>query len=243
MPRFFKRMSKKAGLSPGTLVHIGSKKSEKVEIRIIDYDQDHVEEKEVKAVEECFSFKDKPTVTWINVDGLHDVGVIEKIGQHFFVHPLVLEDILNTDQRPKIENFDDYLFVVLKMLQFDGSEGEIKAEQVSIILGSNFVVSFQERQGDIFDPLRERIRTGRGRIRKMGSDYLAYCLLDAVVDNYFLVLEKLGERIEDLEEELVADPQPKTLQAIHGLKREMIFLRRSVWPLREVVGQLERDES
>ncbi len=243
MPRFFKRMSKKAGLSPGTLVHIGSKKSEKVEIRIIDYDQDHVEEKEVKAVEECFSFKDKPTVTWINVDGLHDVDVIEKIGQHFSVHPLVLEDILNTDQRPKIENFDDYLFVVLKMLQFDGSEGEIKAEQVSIILGSNFVISFQEKEGDIFDPLRERIRTGRGRIRKMGSDYLAYCLLDAVVDNYFLVLEKLGERIEDLEEELVADPQPKTLQAIHGLKREMIFLRRSVWPLREVVGQLERDES
>jgi magnesium transporter len=243
MPRFFKRMSKKAGLSPGTLVHIGSRKVEKARIRIIDYDQDHVEEKEVEAVEECFSFKDKPTVTWINVDGLHDVGVIEKIGQHFSVHPLVLEDILNTDQRPKTENFDDYLFVVLKMLYFDGSDGEIKAEQVSIILGSNFVISFQEREGDIFDPLRERIRTGRGRIRKLGADYLAYCLLDAVVDNYFLVLEKLGERIEDLEEELVADPQPKTLQAIHSLKREMIFLRKSVWPLREVVGQLERGES
>ena len=243
MPRFIEKRSKKAGLSPGTLVHIGSQKIEKAKIRIMDYDETHLEEKQVKTVEECFPFKDKPTVTWINVHGLHDVEVIEKIGEYFCVHPLIQEDILNTEQRPKMQDFDDYLFVVLKMLYFDGSEDEIKAEQVSMIVGSNFVVSFQENGGDIFDPLRERIRNGKGRVRKKGADYLAYCLLDAVVDNYFLVLERLGEKIEGMEEELLTNPVPKTLHAIHNLKREMIFLRKSVWPLREVVSRLERGES
>jgi magnesium transporter len=243
MPRFIKKVSKKIGLSPGTLVHIGKKKIEKVRIRIIDYDEAQLQEKEAKTIEECFPFKEKPTVTWVNIDGLHDIEVIEKIGKHFDLHPLVLEDILNTEQRPKIEDFDDYIFVVLKMLYFDESQDEIRAEQVSIILGSNFVLSFQERVGDIFNPLRERIRNAKGRIRKMGADYLAYALMDATVDNYFTVLEKLGEKIEDTEEKLVSNPTPETLQTIHNLKREMIFLRKSVWPLREVVNSLERGES
>jgi magnesium transporter len=243
VPRFVKRVSKKIGLSPGTLVHIGKKKIEKVRIRLIDYDEAQVQEKEAKAIEECFPFKDLPTVTWVNIDGLHDIGVMEKIGKHFGLHPLVLEDILNTDQRPKIEDFDDYVFVVLKMLYFDEGEEEVRAEQISIILGSNFVLSFQERLGDIFNPLRERIRNAKGRIRKMGPDYLAYALLDAIVDNYFMVLEKLGEKIEGMEEELVSNPRPETLQTMHNLKREMIFLRKSVWPLREVVSRLERGES
>jgi len=243
MPRFFKRVSKKVGLSPGTLVHIGNKKIEKVRIRLIDYDEAQLQEKEPKTIEECFPFKDLPTVTWVNIDGLHDIKVMEKIGKHFGLHPLVLEDILNTDQRPKIEDFDDYIFVVLKMLYFDESQDEIRAEQVSIILGSNFVLSFQERVGDIFNPLRERIRNAKGRVRKMGPDYLAYALMDAIVDNYFTVLEKLGEKIEGMEEELVGNPTPETLQTMHNLKREMIFLRKSVWPLREVVSRLERGES
>jgi magnesium transporter len=243
MPRFVKRVSRKIGLSPGTLVHIGKKKIEKVRIRIIDYDEAQLQEKEAKTIEECFPFKDLPTVTWVNIDGLHDIKLMEKIGKHFGLHPLVLEDILNTDQRPKIEDFDDYIFVVLKMLYFDEDENEIRTEQVSIILGSNFVLSFQERVGDIFNPLRERIRNAKGRVRRMGSDYLAYTLLDAIVDNYFIVLEKLGEKIEGMEEELVSNPTPETLQSIHNLKREMIFLRKSVWPLREVVSRLERGES
>jgi magnesium transporter len=155
----------------------------------------------------------------------------------------VMEDIMNTEQRPKIEDFDDYIFVVLKMLYYDNDEEEIKAEQISIIVRSNFVLSFQEREGDIFNPLRDRIRNAKGRVRKMGPDYLAYCLLDAIVDNYFVVLEKLGEQIEGMEEELVTNPTPVTLQRIHNLKREMIFLRKSVWPLREVVSRLERGES
>ncbi len=243
VPRFVKRVSKKIGLSPGTLVHIGKKKIEKVKITIIDYDETQLQEKEAKTIEECFPFKDLPTVTWVNIDGLHDIGVMEKIGKHFGLHPLVMEDILNTDQRPKIEDFDDYIFVVLKMLYFDEDEEEVRAEQISIILGSNFVLSFQERVGDIFNPLRERIRSAKGRVRKMGPDYLAYALMDAIVDNYFMVLEKLGEKIEGMEEELVTNPTPETLQTIHNLKREMIFLRKSVWPLREVVSRLERGES
>jgi magnesium transporter len=243
MPRFLKKVSKTIGLSPGALVHIGKKKIEKVRIRLIDYDEAQLQEKEPRSIEECFPFKDLPTVTWVNVDGLHDIKIMEKIGKHFNLHPLVLEDILNTEQRPKIEDFDDYLFIVLKMLYCDESEDEIRAEQISIILGSNFVLSFQERVGDIFNPLRERIRNAKGRVRKMGPDYLAYCLLDAIVDNYFVVLEKLGEQIEGMEEELVTNPTPETLQRIHNLKMEMIFLRKSVWPLREVVSRLERGES
>ncbi|MFB0509709.1 MAG: magnesium/cobalt transporter CorA, partial [bacterium] len=192
-------------------------------------------------IEECFPFKDKPTVTWINIDGIHKVEVIEKIGNCFNLHPLILEDILNTGQRPKIEDFGEHIFLVLKMLYY--LEKEITIEQVSLILGPNFVISFQEREGDVFNNIRERIRNNKGRIRKMGADYLAYSLLDAIVDGYFVILEKVGEEIEDIEEKLIKNPTPKTVQIIHNLKREMISLRKSVWPLREVVGVLERGES
>ena len=244
MPKLIKKRSKKAGLPPGSLVHIGEKKAEEVKITIIDYDETHFQEKVIKTIEECIPFKDKPTVTWINVDGIHQVELLEKLGQCYGLHPLTLEDILNTDQRPKIEDFGDYVFIVLKMLYYRDKTDEIVTEQMSLILGSNFVISFQEGiEGDLFDPIRERIRSEKGRIRKMGADYLAYSLLDSIVDYYFVILEKLGERIESLEEKLVANPNPETLQIIHNLKREMIFLRKSVWPLREVISGLERGES
>jgi magnesium transporter len=236
-----KRTSKKAGLPPGTLVHIGEKKVEQVKITIIDYNESQVRERVAEKIEECFAFKDTPTVTWINIDGIHQVDVIEKIGNCYNLHPLILEDILNTGQRPKIEDFGEHLFLVLKMLYYH--EESITAEQVSLILGANFVISFQEQEGDVFNNVRERIRNNKGRIRKLGADYLAYSLLDAIVDGYFVILEKIGEEIEDIEEELIKNPIPKTLQIIHNLKREMISLRKSVWPLREVVGVLERGES
>lgn len=243
MSRFFKKRTQKIGLPPGTLVHVGEKKIEKTKITIIDYDAEHLEEKVAKTVDECFSFKDKPTVTWINIDGIHEIEIIEKIGNHFDLHPLILEDIVHTEQRPKMEDFEHYIYVVLRLLTFDEIENEINAEQISIILGSNFIISFQEMEGDVFDHVRDRIRNSKGRIRKMGADYLAYALLDAIVDNYFVILEKLGEKIESIEEELVTNPRPETLQTIHELKREMIFLRKSVWPLREVVNSMERGES
>jgi len=237
---FGKKMSRKAALPPGTLVHIGEKRAEKVKITVVDYDKTEFRQTEVETVEECFPYKEKPTVTWINVDGLHDLAVIETIGEHFGLHPLVLEDVVNTEQRPKTEDFGDYVFMVLKMLYYDEEATEIRSEQVSLVLTSNCVISFQEREGDVFDPIRERIKKAKGRIRLMGSDYLAYALMDSIVDGYFGILERIGERVEDLEEGLLANPDPEILQAMHDLKLKMILLRKSVWPLREVVASLER---
>ena len=238
-----KRHSKKAGLPPGTLIHIGEKKADKVRITVIDYDEQHFQEKQVVNIEECFKFKATPTVTWINIDGLHQIDIIEKLGQHFELHPLILEDILNTGQRPKCEDYEKYIFIVLKMLTFDDENQVIQSEQVSLVLGSNLVISFQEAAGDVFEQIRDRIRNAKGRIRKMPADYLAYALIDAIVDNYFLILEKMGEQIESMEEELIAEPSDKIVHKIHALKRELIFLRKSVWPLRELISSLEKTES
>ncbi|MFH1863423.1 MAG: magnesium/cobalt transporter CorA [bacterium] len=243
MSKYIKKVSKTIGLAPGSLVYVGEKKLEKPRISVIDYDRDKFQEKEVKNEEECFPFKDSPMVTWINIDGLHDTNIIKKVGDRFDVHHLIQEDIVNTSQRPKLEEADNYIFIVLKMLYFDDTENETKAEQVSIVLGTNFVISFQEEEGDVFNPIRERIRTSKGRLRKYGADYLAYLLMDAVVDNYFIILEKLGEKIESIEDELVADPTTEKLQTIQSLKRDMIFLRKSVWPLREIISGLQRSES
>lgn len=237
------KRSRKAGLPPGSLVHIGEKKAERTKITIIDYDEQNFQEKEARTIEECFPFKETATVTWINIEGVHDSEIFSKIGSHFCVHSLILEDIMTTQQRPKMEDMGDYIYVVVRMMSYEGKKNEVISEQVSLIIGSNFVISFQESGGDVFDSIRDRIRTGKGRVRKMGPDYLAYSLLDSIVDNYFLILEKLGEKVEIVEEELVSDPGRKTLQEIHVLKREMIFLRKSVWPLREVVSGLERAES
>ncbi|NJD52534.1 MAG: magnesium/cobalt transporter CorA [Candidatus Methanoperedens sp.] len=241
MPK--KKRSVKTGLPPGSLIHIGEKKSEHVRIRILDYDENQFEEKEARTIEECFPFKDKPTTTWINIDGLHQVDIIEKIGNKFGFHPLLLEDILNTEQRPKIEDFETHIYIVLKMLYYNEKTHNIDIEQISIIFGHNFVISFQEKEGNIFDPIRERIRTGKGRTRKMGADYLSYSLVDFIVDSYFSILEKLGENIEDVEETMITNPKPATLHGIHCLKRKMISLRKSVWPLRDVLSALERSDS
>lgn len=244
MPRYMKKRSKKAGLPPGTLVYIGDRKPDGVRITILDYDESSFHEMDAETVEACFPFKEKPTVTWINVDGIHEAEVIRKLGECYGLHPLVQEDILNTDQRPKMEDYGDYLYIVLKMLSHADKSEEILSEQVSLILGRNFVISFQEgKEGDVFGPIRERIRSGKGRIRKTGADFLAYSLIDAVVDNYFVIMEKLGESIDFLEERLVDRPSPETLHSIHTLKKEMIFLRKSVWPLREVIGAMERGDS
>ena len=243
MVRFIKKSSNIRGLPPGSIVHVGEKKTEKVKISFMDYTIGKITEKEIKKVEDCFQFKRKPSVTWINIDGLHDVEVIKKLGDCFEIHPLVLEDIVNTDQRPKMEIFEKYIFFVLKMLYIDNKTNEIHSEQVSLILGSNFVVSFQESIGDVFDEVRERIRRGKGRIRIMGTDYLAYSLIDAIVDNYFVILERIGEKVETIEQDVVSAPEPEILQQIYNLKREIIYLRKSVWPFREVINGLLREES
>ncbi len=243
MPRFFKRVSKKAGLSPGTLVHVGKQKIEKPVITVISYSENHFEKRVAGSVSEAVSAIKPGKTVWINIDGLHEVGVIEEIGKKLDIHLLVLEDVVNTAQRPKFEDFDKYMFFVMKMLNFDQESGTTKSEQISIILGKSSVITFQERPGDIFDALRNRIEKGKGRIRKSGADYLAYALMDAVVDGYFSVLESFGDKIEGKETGLVENPKSEELQEIHSLKREMLFLRKSVWPLREVISGLERSES
>jgi len=233
----------KSGLDPGALVHVGKRKVEKVRISVIDYDVRNVFEKEVETIEECYRFRETSTVTWINVDGIHDAGVVEKLGSHFGLHPLILEDIMNTSQRPKMEDLGESIYAVLKMIEYGADGPDIGGEQMSIIFGRNFVLTFQERPGDMFDPVRDRIRKGKGRIRNMGPDYLAYALIDAIVDDYFTVLERMGEEIEELEDELISNPGKATLNEIHGLKKQMILLRKSAWPLRELISRLERAES
>jgi magnesium transporter len=239
-----KKRSLKTGLPPGTMVHIGAKKVGASRIRILDYDEQEVREKKAALLDECVPFRDTASVTWIDIEGLQDVGLLDRLGSSYGLHPLILEDILNTDQRPKSDDMESYIYVVLKMLDFDPASLAIVSEQVSIVFGRNFVISIQEgREGDLFEPLRERIRNGKGRIRKLGPDYLAYSLLDTIIDHYFLILEKFAERIETLEENLVSDPKPETLHQIHSMKREMIFLRKSAWPLRELIYNLEKSDS
>lgn len=233
----------KAGLPPGSLVYTGEKKLEQVRITYLDYDETQLSEQQIAKIEECYKLKQIPTVSWINIDGLHDVTIFEKLGKQFEIHALLLEDILNTQQRPKMDEADDRILVILKMLRFDESTKTVLIEQVSFILGPGFVISFQETIGDVFDPIRDRIRKGKGKIRKRGADYLLYALLDAVVDNYFIILEKVGDRIETLEQELIVNPTEDTLHRIYSLKREMIFLRRNIWPLRELAANLDRSES
>ncbi|MFC1857573.1 magnesium/cobalt transporter CorA [Thermodesulfobacteriota bacterium] len=242
MLKFTKRRSRKSGLPPGTLIHIGEKKTEKARITVTDYDLGKLREKTLEDIAECYPLKDEPTTTWINIDGMHDIDLIEKIGSHFQIHPLVLEDIVNTGQRPKVEDFEDYLFIVIKMLYHDKENDEVKSEQISLILGPHYLITFQEIEGDVFHQVRDRIRRGRGRIRKGGSDYLAYALIDAIVDEYFAILELLGEKIEALEEELHSDPTQEILQRIHNLKHNMIYMRKQIWPLREIVTALRKAE-
>lgn len=244
MTRLTHKRSAKAGLPPGSLVHLGKKTSGQVLVTVMDYDASGFQEKQIDVIDECFLFRDQPTVTWINIDGLGHPEMIQKLGDCYGFHPLVLEDILNTGQRPKMEDYAEYIYVVLKML-YPGTDGRtIVSEQISLIAGSNFIISVQEGiEGDVFTTVRERLRNDKGRIRKMGADYLLYSLIDAVVDSYFSILEKLGEEIEATEDRLVTNPADKTLNEIHFLKRELIFLRKAVWPLREVISSLQRGES
>jgi magnesium transporter len=241
--RFHKRRSVKSGLPPGTLVHIGDESTKKVQISVIGYSPDGIEERHFEQIDRYLERPCESAVVWVNVEGVHDIELIRALGERHTFHPLVLEDIVNTVQRPKIEDYDDYLFIVLKMLR-PTEEGDFSSEQLSMILGRDYLFTFQEGlNGDVFDPVRDRIRNGKGKIRGMGADYLAYSLIDAVVDGYFTVLEGFGERVIDVEEELTLTPDQKSLHQIIGMKKEIIYLRKSVWPLREAISFLERGDS
>lgn len=236
-----KKRSETIGQPPGALVYVGDKADKEIEITISSYNSQEYAETVTQTLQDCDLSRKDSRITWINVNGLHRVKDLQYLGECFQLHPLVLEDILHTDQRPKLEEFDSYLFLIIKMLQLNGLE--VGSEQVSLILGDHFVISLHENDEDIFKPVRQRLQAGTGRIRGAGADYLAYALLDLIVDHYFLILENLGEDIEEIETELLGRPTPDTLARIHRLKRDTIMMRRAVWPLREVVNRLERSDS
>jgi len=243
MSRNLRKLARKAGMAPGTLVYLGEKGHVPAKIIIINYSESDYVENEFDAFAECLPVGDRGGVTWINVNGLQQVKNLEKLGECFHIHPLVLEDILDLEQRPKIEDYDDYLYIVLKTLSLSPEAEGIQSEQVSLILGPNYVISCHEGDGDLFAPIRERLLQGKGRLRKMGADYLAYSLVDLIVDNYFVKLETFSDRVEFLEDEVVVRPSPETLREVHRFKNDMIMLRKTLWPLREVIARLERRES
>ncbi|MBD3204913.1 magnesium/cobalt transporter CorA [Candidatus Bathyarchaeota archaeon] len=241
MAGLIKGRSRKSGLPPGAKIYVGEDEPLPALIDEISYDREGFLEKQIEDASEIVPSLRSEDITWIRVRGL-DPDVIFKIGEEMGFHPLTREDIINTTQRPKVEEYDDYIFFVLKVLNLD-SAGDVGVKQVSFILGSNYLISFQEGYGDLFESIRQRIRSGKGIIRRMGVDYLGYCLLDIVVDGYFVILEKLGDGIEALEEELVENPQLETLHRLYEMKRDMVLLRKNIWPLREVISRIERLES
>jgi magnesium transporter len=229
-------------MPPGNLIYIGDEKSFSPTIQVIDYGAEHFEEKTFTRAEDCFKYRDSPSSTWINVDGIHHTGLVESIGQHFGINALALEDVVNTNSRPKIDDYTDYVFIILKMLSYDKEKHSLVIEQVSLVLGKNFVISFQEDPGDLFDGIRARLRLSDSRSRKMSSDYLTYLLMDRIVDEYFLIIEDMGEELEEMEEAVALKPDQGFIQRFNALKRDSIFLRKSVWPLREVINQVLRNE-
>ena len=235
--------SKKVGLSPGTLVYTGEKKKDEVKITLFDYKDEFISEKVLGNIKDTFVCKESDKTSWINIDGLHEINIIEDIGKHFEIHPLVLEDILHTSQRPKVEDYENYLYIVLRMFFYYPETKEIKNEQVSFVLGKKYLISFQEDTGDVFNTVRDRLRKGGPRMRNGGPDYLAYALIDAIVDSYFHILEQIGEEVEDIEDRVLIAPEQSDLQSIHNLRRELILLRKSVWPLRELLSSLQRNEN
>jgi len=241
--RLFKKRSAKEGLPPGSLIHIGEAPPDDVSISVFAYGEQGLQEIRSEKLDNSLFRPGQHDMIWVDVEGVHQVETIRKLGESYNLHPLVLEDIVSTIQRPKVEDYDDYLFVVLKML-LPQPDGDFASEQLSLVLGKGYVLTFQEGiRGDAFEPLRERIRSGKGKIRTMGADYLAYTLLDAVVDRYFTVLENFGERMITIEEDLTLHLNPHALAVLHDLKKEVMYLRKSIWPLREVLSFLERDDT
>lgn len=244
MARFLNDRKAASGQIPGSLIHLGTKKLEKVRIRLLNYSIDDFVETEPDELDDCMPYIEKDKVSWINIDGLHDAGVIQKLGDLFGIHGLLLEDMLNTDQRPKVTETDELMIVILKLLEYDEKTDRLSSEQISLILDDSYLITLQEKVGDYFDPIRDRIRKSNGRLRRKGADYLTYALLDTVVDNYLLIIETLGNMIEKTEAQIFTPSQPKGLmQKIYKHKTEINFLRKNVRPVKEILHRLIENES
>jgi magnesium transporter len=238
---FHSGRTKKSFQPPGTIENAHTLRQDNVVITVIEFNEQSITEKVLTDISECLAYKNTPLTTWINIDGIHNIKAVEKIGALFGIHPLTLEDIVNTDQRPKFEDYENYLVVVMKMLYYDIA---LHGEQLTIILMENLVITFQEIHGqDAFTPIRKRLHDGNGRVRRYGADYLCYALMDAIVDSYFNILEKIGNKIEDIDEILITNPSPNTIEILHDLKREMIHLRKAVWPVQDLLISFQRSET
>lgn len=236
------KKASKAGLPPGTMVYTGVNRSHAAKIELIEYSETSFDERELSAPELSAHLIGNGNTHWININAVHDTELVESFGAKLNIHPLVLEDIVSVEQRPKIEDFGEYVFFSLRMLQYDQKTNKLAEEQVSFLLGSNYVISFQEVVGDIFEPVRDRIRQGRGRIRRSGADYLVYALVDTVVDSYYHIIDKLGSYVEDLEDQVFENPDESILLDIQENKRMLIKLRKAIYPLREAVNKLQKRE-
>ncbi|MEW6236882.1 MAG: magnesium/cobalt transporter CorA [Candidatus Omnitrophota bacterium] len=242
MLKHYQKHRDKVGREPGCALHVGGHETVECKIRMLDYDSAGLREKENPRLEECEQGKNQTTVCWIDAVGIDQVETIGELGRRFGWHPLVVEDIVNAEQRPKMEEYDGYLYITLKALLFAEESHEIRREQISLIIGPSYVVTIREKEDPIWEPLLYRIRHDKGRIRRMGADYLAYAILDLIVDNYFLVLERIDKRMESVEKELIVHPAAATVRKIHHLKKELLILRKLVWPLREMIGRLYKEE-
>jgi magnesium transporter len=243
MPESLSSASEKSGLPPGSLVHVGEVHAHEHKISVINYNKSTLKKHTIKSIEELLPYKTTDTITWVIVDGLKDVSIIDAIGQHFGIHVLVLEDILNTHQRPKFEEFDGYLYIVIKAISLGNDDFNVEYEQISLLILNNFVFTFMEKPDALFDPILNRLDNDKSQIRNLGSDYLAYIIMDTVVDEYFALQDAFDELIESVEDKLLSDPSTQTLSIIQKIKRELIFLRRTVSPLRELLAAIQRSES
>ncbi len=242
MARFIKDRSQAKDQAPGSLVLIGSQKMEKTQIKIMDYRPDHLVESELESIKNCSQYLQKDSVSWINIYGIHEMEMMNDIGEIFNIDNLLMEDILNTDQMPKYVAGDKYDAFIMKMLDYDTDNNIITAEQISIILGKNFVLTLQERKGDVFNPVRERIRNNKGRVRFNNNDYLAYTLMDIISDNYLNIIEMMGRKIEDLETKIFSDNNEDIAGEIYRYKIELSFLRKSIRPAKEAILNLLKNE-
>ncbi len=237
------KSKRKIGLSPGSMVYVGEKTDEPVKISIMDYNAERLDEFPEATAEDIKHCMAEDSVTWINLSGIHDLAIVENIGKQFDLHPLLMEDIVNTHHRAKIDDYENYLFLVLKMVFREPEASSLLFEHVCLVIGPDYLISFQERESDVFGPVRERLIKAKGRIRKSGVDYLGYALIDMIVDHYYVILEQMGEEIEAIQDESLGNPTTKTLNAIHDVRHRIVFLRKTIWPMREMISSLLRKES
>ncbi len=237
------KVSQKAGLPPGSLIHVGDIRGSKVQIRVLDYCADSVNEYEFDNITKALTSPNNGHVRWIEVAGIHRVEVIEKLGNYYDIHPLILEDILNTKQTPKIDQQSEYVFITAKNLAYQNDSERIAVQQVSLILGENYIITFLETDHDCFRSIKERLKNPKSKIRTLPADYLAYAILDCIVDHYYMVLEDMGEKIELIENLIMKESNPTVLHTINRIKREMLIIRKAVWPLREVMNSIGRGDS